>query len=150
MNLGLGTVGGVWQKSLEVDAIDSGCNGDVLETRLGGAGPPRWTWRDPAVAPRISGASYAICPPDPVKTVLGPFLVGLCRTLKWGAFSLPPRNQRNGNEQPGAGKISEPNWMYPDIIVINGTNFTDGRRGDLIYRDGVGNVLNLTQLRFQK
>ena len=37
-------------------------------------------------------------------------------------------------------------WAYPDIIVVNGTNFTDERRGDLIYRDGMGNVLDLTRL----
>ena len=30
---------------------------------------------------------------------------------------------------PGAGeKVQEPKWAYPDIIVMNGTNFTDERK----------------------
>ena len=37
--------------------------------------------------------------------------------------------------------------VYPDIILFNNTNYTDSRRGDLIYRDNGGVVLRLDLLR---
>ena len=38
-----------------------------------------------------------------------------------------------------------PHWFkYPDIVQVDGVNYTDEWRGDLVYKDNQGRVLNLT------
>ncbi|KAI9800683.1 MAG: hypothetical protein M1825_004005 [Sarcosagium campestre] len=36
--------------------------------------------------------------------------------------------------------------VFPDLISFNGTRYSDDKRGDLVYRDGFGNQLDLTLL----
>ena len=132
--------------------------------------PPWWTWRDTAVPPAISGASYTRCPADPITTGGSPVFAALCSSLRSGlsTFSgISSRGERGrrrrrrwsrsrsrrgddgaSSSDPGVHVhkvLKKRRWAYPDIIVVNGTNYTDGRRGDLIYRDGRGNVLDLTR-----
>ena len=151
MNLEPGSIAELWDNTRNPLG---GCTGVVLETYRGG--PPRWTWRDGVSPPRISGMSYDRCPVKPIVTGTGPVITALCNTLRYG-ISFPRKWRRrrgaaNGlSAGPGTGiKAQAPKWAYPDIIVIGKTNFTDERRGDLIYRDEAGNMLNLTRLQSSK
>ncbi|KAL8701353.1 MAG: hypothetical protein Q9201_004954 [Fulgogasparrea decipioides] len=48
-------------------------------------------------------------------------------------------------EATGLVEWRSPGFLkYPDVVEVNGVNFTDGWRGDLVYRDEAGRVLNLT------
>ena len=54
------------------------------------------------------------------------------------------RRNGDGGVEPG----EENDWVYPDIVQVNGTNYTDGRRGNLEYRNGEGgSILSLDVLR---
>ena len=147
MNLEHGMITGVWGSGTE-DALGA-CDGEVLDSYLA-AGAPRWTWRDPVTPPRITGASYNQCPGPPIVTGVGPLLASLCPAMRMGISSLAssfPKRWRRKAREGGGGDVGGAKWAFPDIVVVNGTNFTDGRRGDLMYRDEMGRVLNLTLLR---
>ncbi|MCJ1240016.1 hypothetical protein MMC14_008016 [Varicellaria rhodocarpa] len=139
VNLESGSIAEVWDNNYNPHG---GCFWHTLETYRGGP-------------PRISGMSYDQSPVEPIVTGTGALLAGLCNTLKYG-IPLPKKWRRRGGGDglgagPGAGvKAQEPNWAYPDVIVVGKTNYTDERRGDLMYRDEVGNVLNLTRLQSSK
>ena len=48
--------------------------------------------------------------------------------------------ERDVGEDKGGGG-------YVDIIEFRGTNYTDGKRGDMIYRYEKGSVLDLNMFR---
>ena len=152
MGLQLGTIAGVWGSGQE--NAPGECVGDLLETRTGGGGPPTWMWRDEVRPSRISGASYEVCPAQPIDSVVGPLMAALCMGIKWGvtrAFPGTRKRKRMGDSKglPGItkkSKMPERKWAWPDVVVVGKTNFSDDGRGDLVYRDGIGNVLNLTAL----
>ena len=120
VGLPLGAIAAIWQSQ----GILVGCEGRVLETRYG---LPRWNWRDTAEPPRISAACYILCPERQYSGWTST-LAGLCLKLK--------------KRHPAA----ELAWGFPDIITFNGSNYTDERRGDLMYRNSSGALLNLTTL----
>ena len=124
VSLPLGVIATVWQSQ----GIQTGCDGRVLEARYG---LPRLNWRDAANPPRISGASFVQCP-QAQGTGWFPALVGLCLRL----------NKRVATVEPA--------WGYPDIILLDGTSYTDGRRGDLLYKNAMGDLLNLTAIDRQE
>ena len=101
---------------------------------------------------RFSGPSNAACPAPPISLAVWPLMAALCMGMKWGvtrAFPGSRKRKRRGDiEEPPfvakEGKELEPMW--PDMAVIGNSNFSDEGRGDLMYRDGVGNVMNLTGL----
>lgn len=37
-----------------------------------------------------------------------------------------------------------PRWRWPEVVEVNGTEYSDGGRGDRMYVDAAGVVLNLT------
>ena len=49
--------------------------------------------------------------------------------------------------EAGDGVARKPSWVYPDVLEVNGTNYTDERRGDMVYRDLAGRKLDLNLLR---
>ena len=65
-------------------------------------------------------------------------------------ISLIPRTLAKGNARPdlvGTAYISGPRrWTWPSFIAINGTEYTDGGLGNLIYKNATGETLDLTHL----
>ena len=129
--LPLGAIAAIWQTDGPNSAI--GCDGRVLDSHHGG---PRWTYSSPGMEagqgwPRISGGSYIQCPGANVARGWVQILAGFCTRLN----------------RKMAAATAKPTTGYPDVITFNGTNFTDGRRGDLLYRSSAGGLLNLTSMR---
>lgn len=128
-----GAVAAVWH-----DTLQAGCRGLVLETHTGN---PRWRYENyqPLVGTRnvpvLSGGSYIQCPGVLAARGWIAILAGFCFRLN------------HSNKRRTVAKAVEPIWGYPDIVTVNGTNYTDGRRGDLAYRDAAGTLLNLTLLQ---
>lgn len=154
-----------------VSASATGCSGEVWRSRTG---PGSWTWeiwdepnihgyRSPA-----SGASYIemprILPPDDkvsawlsAEGVLGLVYGGgdwfsspaasrvLGHTVGVSPKSRLRRDIRSGSR--GTVYAGPPRrWIYPTFISVNGVNYTDEGAGNLLYKDGAGQSLNLTQL----
>ena len=109
-----------------------GCNTRILDTRYGRT---NWVFYPPSLT-EISGGSYIQCPAGNLNRGWLQVLAGFCMRL----------HNRNGRELAETGAVVEPTWGYPDMITVNGTNYTDEKRNDLIYRDTAGNMLNLTLL----
>ena len=87
---------------------------------------------DPTV---IAGGSYIQCPAVTASKAGWSGWVGV---LAGFCFAKEKREALGG---PGGTE----EWGYPDIISWNGTNYTDERRNDLIYRDDRDNMLDLKQ-----
>ena len=120
---------------------NSGCNGPILDSRVG---TPHWRhWAAPG-GPRIAGASWIDCPA--ARTARVGWIKGWVGNL--GHFCLPQKMvgviDRRQSIEGDTARISG----YPNIISLNGTNFTDQYRGDLIYRDGQGRVLDLKTVKW--
>ena len=115
-----GSISGVWQS----DILSSACSGNALANYY--AGPPTWSF----IRSRISGASYVECP-GIAPPGWSMSLVRLCPQPRRRSAAIAP---------------VEPTWGYPDIIQINGTNYTDSRRGDMIYRNSDGMILDLNMI----
>ena len=81
-------------------------------------------------------------------------LVWMGGQQRWTASSqnLPRSGFSNKRDSQGSDEVvtayirSPPGWVYPSIITLNGTNYTDNSRGDLVYRSDGGAVLNMTIL----
>ena len=110
-----------------------GCKGSILESHYGS---PQWSfWAPPKK--RISGASYIHCAGTDQEGGWKRILGGFCATLssrRWGEM------KRDAGEEKGG-------WGYVDIIEFRGINYTDGKRGDMIYRDEKGSMLDLNMFR---
>ena len=66
-----------------------------------------------------------------------------------GASTLSQVHSKRGivSANKGTAYITAPfRWQYPDLIAVNGTNYTDDGRGDLVYRSEDGMMLNLDGL----
>jgi len=130
-------------------------------------GPPRfWEYRYDAQFPRfgrfIYGASYVSLPQGsqlPPSAATAQWLdMQEIRALVWGGGQwfangaggsshnrLDPRGIRSSDK--GTAYMTAPTqWRYPDLIVVNGTDYTDNAGGDLVYRSESGAVLDLGQL----
>ena len=105
------------------------CNSRVLETR---SGRSSWLYYPPPLL-EISGGSYIQCPAGNVNRGWVQALAGFCMKLR----------NRSSRELAETDAAIEPMWGYPDIITVNGTNYTDEKRNDLVYRDSAGNKLAL-------
>ena len=70
-------------------------------------------------------------------------ITSMCKNLFTRSNSVASRiNQRASN---AAG--NEPSdWVYPDVIIYNKTEYTDNRRNDKVYKDSMGNVFDLKLL----
>ena len=126
-----GTISAFWGNTVTDSAME-GCNGQILDSHYGS---PQWEWQDPTFPPRILGASYISCPSSNIERGWGSVLAGFCARMKRGtdskAESVPP---------------SQVGWVWPDMITIDGVNYTDDRKGDLLYHDSENRLVNLTGL----
>lgn len=58
-----------------------------------------------------------------------------------------PTKEGGKPENKGTVYATAPSlWRYPDFIMVNGTNYTDDGRGDLVYRNETGVILDLDTL----
>ncbi|MCJ1235409.1 hypothetical protein MMC14_003377 [Varicellaria rhodocarpa] len=53
---------------------------------------------------------------------------------------------RRGRRTTSATSNKSSKWVYPDIIMYNGTEYNDFRRNDKVYKDSMGNVFDLNLL----
>ena len=122
------------------DPSNSACDGPILDSHVG---TPYWEHWAAGGAPRIAGASYYNCLPSKTARVggLSALLGGWCFPHKMVGVI----DRRESNEERGERKVLR--GGYPNIISFNGTNYTDEWRGDLIYRDGEGRILDLKMLK---
>ena len=59
----------------------------------------------------------------------------------------PKSKSRRGIRSANKGNVlvgRPPRWIYPTFLSVNGTTYTDGGAGNLIYTSDGGAVLNLT------
>lgn len=120
-----------------------GCDGRQLAFRYD---VPHWKYKAPTgYRESIHGASYIQCPSKTIATADATGLGWLGVLL--GFCTKAGRERRSVSVEAGDGVVKKPTWVYPDILEVNGTNYTDGRRGDMVYRDLVGRKLDLNLLR---
>ena len=112
----------------------------------------------------VVGASYISLPLDPNRDPdpKEHFMLE-AQGLAWGggkwfgkgfsmnalSSALPSRSLRRTIISPNQGIVyarAPTSKAYPSIVVVNNTSYTDDGRGDLIYRDNNGELLNLTTL----
>ena len=132
IDLPLGAISAVWE--LKEGELLTSCNERALETRYD---IPHWSYevRDPLY---IGGASYIQCPSARLDIGWTSTLAGLCIHLHKRLWREVPTR-----EDSAAPELA---WGYADVITFNGTNYTDERRGDFIYKDTTGNLFNMTLL----
>ena len=53
---------------------------------------------------------------------------------------------RIGRRTTSTASNESSKWVYPDIIMYNGTVYSDSRRNDKVYKDSMGNVFDLKLL----
>ena len=141
-NLPQGAISAFWGPAVRrLGTTTNGCDETVLVSRYNA---PQWAWRDPMYPPRIGGASYIECPTSGIARGWGAVLSGFCARLKrkrgeGSAVSEPPLAE-------GLTPRGGPAWVWPDLITVDGVNYTDDRRGDFLYYDGMHRLLNLTGL----
>ncbi len=93
-----------------------GCAGRVKDVSI----DPNWHYVDEAT--RITGA-------------------------KWTALTdIAAAKMRRGARTEEAEADVDVVEVYPDVITIRGVEYSDEKRGDLVYRDAEGNVLDLAEL----
>jgi len=159
----IGDIGAIWAIRDQGGQFVRGCSGQITGTRVGPI--RRWDLRlntefHPA---SFSGASYISLPKSlPPSEADSQWLTaeGL-RGLVWGggkwfanqvgpsSLSSQPFRRKRGviSENKGTVYATAPSlWRYPDFIMVNGTNYTDDGRGDLVYRNETGVILDLDRL----
>ena len=78
---------------------------------------------------------------DVVKMCVG----GVATSGFAGTGPVRRRERRGRSMQEEEGH--EESWAYPDVIILNGTEYSNEHRNDLVYRDARGNVFDLELLR---
>ena len=120
----------------------AGCDGRIIDLHTGS---PHWEHWTAVGQSRIAGADWLECPSAK------PTKVGGISGWNLRSWCLPNKMvnvlDRRGTEEEWQGRRRTMKWGYPNIISFNGTNYTDGWRGDLIYRDGQGRVLDLNTVK---
>ena len=129
-NLPQGGIAAFWESSNFV----SGCNERILETHTGA---PYWRYQDPKLGGKIAGGNCIRCP-------LGTGIKGWIEALD--GFCLGPRNRAVGSGSRETESV-QPTWGYPNVVSVNGTNYTSQHRHSLVYRDSAGTLLDLTNIR---
>ncbi|KAL8802078.1 MAG: hypothetical protein Q9200_006708 [Gallowayella weberi] len=172
-NLLAGDIGALWGRRASSGnggispARINACSSVLTETR---AGPGDWLWTqwDPAIRPfplpAVGGASYISLPRRlPVDPMMNSWLAaeGLLGLVwgggQWFASAQAQKVLRvewEGRRPAKRGIRSKEKgylWarrpmreVFPRWIDINGTRYSDDGRGDLMYEDEAGSVLNLT------
>lgn len=167
-NLGALHIAAIWRARHNVNdgraySIE-GCSGSIMASR---GGPGDWHWNADVDVPieynrhDITGASWIqlpeTLPPDTqtTKWMMGEGILGLV----WGggkwfaneqaqrAFGRVGGKSRRDIRSAEKGNVysrAPVKGRYPSLIGINGMQYTDGGRGDLIYQNNVGHALNLT------
>ncbi|MCJ1241317.1 hypothetical protein MMC14_009321 [Varicellaria rhodocarpa] len=80
--------------------------------------------------------------------------LGACRKLfthgdgNWGADGrrVDRRDRKRAMNADAASSSATAGGVYPDIIMYNGTKYTDDRQNDLLYKDSAGNIFDLKLL----
>ena len=165
-----GDIGAVWGAHTTAEgSVRGGCSGRVIETRRG---PGDWQWRGIEAGSEwrpATGAQYVSLPkrlpPDPAanrwmsmqgilemaygggKWFTTPAAERLCgpatgRSRRWLKGIRDIRSPLKGDLCIGPA----PTWRYPELVVVNGSEYSDAGRGDLRYADAKGNVLDLRQV----
>ena len=165
-----GDIGAVWGPRRTPEGnLRAGCSGTVLDTRRG---PGDWQWRGLEAGQEwqsATGAQYISLPerlpPDPTSS-RWMSVQGILRMAYGGGnwFTTPAAerlcgpamrglrkrlNERRDIRSPLKGDLCvgpAPSWRYPELVVVNGSDYSDAGRGDLVYTDAKGNVLDLTQV----
>ena len=125
LNLPLGAISAFWGPG-EGSTSVNGCEEQVLDSHYGA---PQWKWQNPAFPPGVSGASYILCPTGTIGRGWGTALAGFCARLKRDSDS-----------------VATPAWVWPDLITVDGVNYTDDKKGTLLYYDDHNNLINLTSI----
>ena len=165
-----GDIGAVWGAHTTAEgSVRGDCSGRVIETQRG---PGDWQWRGIEAGSEwwpATGAQYVSLPkrlpPDPAANrwmSMQGILEMAYGGSKW--FTTPaaerlcgpatgrPRRRLKGIRDirsPLKGDLcvgSAPRWRYPELVVVNGSEYSDAGRGDLTYADAKGNVLDLRQV----
>ena len=144
-NLPRGAISAFWGPVVRLfEMPPEACERRVLESRYDA---PQWAWQDNgAYTPRITGASYILCPSSAMDRGWGAVLAGFCARAKM--------KRRRGTGGDAAASLaatppthplsSGPAWVWPDVITMDGVNYTDGRKGNLLYYDSENRLLNFT------
>ena len=131
-------IGAFWQSPGPGDfswTRQTACSGRVLDAHVGG---PLWIYQAPESV-KIAGASYIQCPSRMAAT-------GRDTGIGWLGVLLGFCTSGSRKRSAAPGAIIKPTWTYPDIVQVNGTNYTNGMAG-LIYKDWRGRRLDLKSLR---
>ena len=170
-NLLLSDVAAVWTNSEQGNDASriEGCSGRPSETR---AGPfEEWSLVTGLLRPHyfVGGSYISLRSAPPTSNAAADWLTmqGI-RGLAWGDMlweagdhfisyqghtSYLGQSQGNGLWKRGGrhlinrgtAYLTEPlRWEYPSLITVNGTNYTDNSRGDLIYSSDSGSMLNVS------
>ena len=133
-----GAIAAFWQAPFGVawDPPSEGkaCDGRAMETYVG---DPRWVYQAP-LYDGITGASYIQCPGKAVSTAES-------TGTRWLGILLGFCTKGNKKRGGASGASMKPTWTYPDIMQVNGTNYTN-YMGNLVYKNSGGEVLDLTPL----
>ena len=125
-NLPPGAISAFWGPDAGSSSMN-GCEERMLDAHYGA---PQWAWQNPAFPPRVSGATYILCPTGTLSRGWGIALAGFCARLKRDSDSV----------------VAAPAWVWPDLITVDGVNYTDDRKGSLLYYDSHDRLINLTSL----
>lgn len=164
-------IAAVWRNDNQIDrsidASNTGCSGPLIASKKG---PGVWLWRQPPISSVDShaaeGASYIRLPQNlpPEAGIISYLVMQGLLGLVWSSgswFSSPAAAKLlGGRSEIMSGGIvrrdirsaatgdvyARPPFRirYPDIMEINGTRYSAEHAGGLLYSDGKGIVLNLT------
>ncbi|KAI4151573.1 MAG: hypothetical protein L6R39_002001 [Caloplaca ligustica] len=168
-------IAALWEQSVRgwgiaQEVVQSDCSAMTLASR---PGPGTWRWDAGDVdfweRGRVVGASYITVPqtlpPDP--TAISWMLIEGLLALGWGGGSwfaspaasrlldrgsgkvTPRRKVRRDVRSRETGQLyarSPPRAVYPNFVEFEGTRYTGNGSAGLIFSDGAGHVVNLTDL----
>ena len=76
-----------------------------------------------------------------------PAAARLCRPATGRLRKKPKGRQDIPSPLKGSSCVGPaPRWRYPELVVINGSEHSDAGRGNLMYADTEGNVLDLSKV----
>ncbi|KAL8733271.1 MAG: hypothetical protein Q9181_003666, partial [Wetmoreana brouardii] len=170
----IAAVFGVWYPN-EQNERNNACSGSIGPSGRGpGTWWWRNPDRDQRQGLAAKGGSYIILPkslPPDLTTTKWLAVEGILGMLwedgKWFSSSAAERFLGNGPKASGTWVPPKsrrrrdirsplkatvyarppPSLVYPNLIVVNGTDYTDGGEGNQTYRDAAGVELNLTAIR---
>lgn len=121
--------------------IEENCNGPVKESKYMANGGDAYLYT-PEGLPQVTGGGYVKCSEPKAHSGWLSLIAGLCVSFlqhgvtsprAWWANDLAPEDEM-------------PRSVYPDIITIDGTNYTDGNLGNMMYISDSGEIINLNPI----